>query len=383
MIIKNPQRLNEIVGQDTKKISTWFDSPVKKPLLIHGPTGVGKTSSAYALAKEKNLEIIELNSSNLRNKDKIKNVIGIASQQQSLFGKKKLILIDEVDGISGRSDYGGLAELSRIISDSKHKIVLTANDVSDSKFSTLRKKCDIVEFKYVDYLKIFELLKNICEKNKIKFEEKQLKNLARKNNGDVRASLLDLVGSVVDGKINADTSEREYAKSIEESLRLVFKSKDASILINVFSDSDEDLDEIFLWIDENLDKEYSGNDLVKAYEKLSKADVYRGRILKRQYYRLMVYQSALMGAGVALSKDEKKNGYVPYKRPSRILKMWIAKNRNARRRSIAEKFARRTHSSSKKIYKDFGVLVNFLKDDKVVNELELDDDEIKWLRRNV
>ncbi len=383
MIIKNPQKLNEIIGQDTKKISAWVDSPVKKPLLIHGPTGVGKTSSAYALAKEKNLEIIELNSSDLRNKENIKKIIGIASQQQSLFGKKKLILIDEVDGISGRSDYGGLAELSRIIGDSKHKIILTANDVSDSKFSTLRKKCDLVEFRYVDYLQIFELLKNLCEKNKIKFEEKQLKNLARKNNGDVRASLLDLAGSIVDGKINADTSEREYAKNIEETLRLVFKSKDANILINAFSDSDEDLDEIFLWLDENLDKEYSGKDLIRAYNVLSKADVYRGRILRRQYYRLMVYQSELMSAGIALSKDEKKNGFVQYKRPSRILKMWIAKNRNSKRKSIAEKLAKITHSSSKKVYKDFGILVNFLKDDKIVDELELDDDEIKWLRGNV
>ena len=55
--------LNEIVGQDTSKILKWFENPRKKSLLIYGPTGVGKTSSAYALAKEKNLEILEINSS--------------------------------------------------------------------------------------------------------------------------------------------------------------------------------------------------------------------------------------------------------------------------------------------------------------------------------
>ncbi len=382
-MIKNPEKLNEIIGQDTKKILDWLENPRKKSLLIHGPTGVGKTSSAYALAKEKNLEIIELNASNLRNKERIKNIIGIASQQQSLFGKKKLILVDEVDGISGRHDYGGLAELSRIIDDSKHKIILTANDVSDSKFSTLRKKCELVEFKHVDYLKIFELLKKICEKDKIKLDEKKLKGIARKNNGDVRASLLDLAASIVDEKIVVDTGEREYAKDIEENLRLVFKSRDVNVLINAFSDSDEGLDEIFLWIDENLDKEYSGMDLAKAYDSLSKADVYRGRILKRQYYRFMVYQSALMSVGVGLSKNEKRSKYVNYERPSRILKMWIAKNRNAKRKSIAEKLARKTHSSTRKAYKEIDILVNFLKDDKIVNELELDDDEIKWLRRDV
>ena len=151
-MIKNPKKLNEIIGQDTKKILLWLENPKRKALLIHGPTGTGKTSAAYALADDKNFELLELNSSDLRNKEKIKNIIGTASQQQSLFGKNKLILIDEVDGISGRHDYGGLAELNKVIDKSKHPIILTANDVSDSKFSTLRKKCELVEFGHVDYL---------------------------------------------------------------------------------------------------------------------------------------------------------------------------------------------------------------------------------------
>ena len=245
--------LNEIVGQDTSKILKWFENPRKKSLLIYGPTGVGKTSSAYALAKEKNLEILEINSSDLRNREMIKKIIGEASQQQSLFSKKKLILIDEVDGISGRHDYGGLAELNRIIERSKHPIILTANDVSDSKFNILRKKSELLEFKHVDYLEIFELLKNICGKEKINFDETKLKALARKNRGDVRASLLDLERSIIARKIGDDGDMREYVQDIKESLKLVFKSKDVNVLLKAFSNVDEDLDEIFLWLDENLE----------------------------------------------------------------------------------------------------------------------------------
>ncbi len=380
MIKHNPERLKDIIGQDTKKIINWLENPRKNSLLIYGPAGVGKTASAYALAKEKNLEILELNASDLRNKDRIKKVIGEASLQQSLFGKKKLILIDEVDGISGRHDYGGLAELNRIIDDSKHLIILTANDVSDSKFNTLRKKSELLEFKPVNYLEILELFKKICEKEKIKYNETKLKNIARKNYGDVRASLLDLDGSIIDKKISEETNEREYVQAIEEILRLVFKSKDVNVLLKAFSNVDEDLDEIFLWIDENLDKEYTGDDLIKAYDRLSKADVYRGRILKRQYYRFLAYQNILMSVGVGLSKKEKRNGFVDYKRSSRILKMWIAKNRNAKRKSIAGKLARKTHNSMTKVYKDLDILVKFLKEEKIAEELELDDDEIKWLR---
>ena len=124
----------------------------------------------------------------------------------------------------------------------------------------------------------------------------------------------------------------------------------------------------------------SGNDLIKAYDRLSKADVYRGRILKRQYYRFLVYQDALMSVGIGLSKKEKKNGFVDYKRSSRILKMWIAKNRNAKRKNIAEKLAKKIHVSNYKAYKDFNNYIKFLNDEKIASELELDEDEIKFLR---
>ena len=375
-----PNKLNEIIGQDTKKILDWINSGRKKSLLIHGPTGTGKTASVYALAKEFNYEILEMNSSDFRKKEHIKNIAGEASQQQSLFGKKKIILIDEVDGISGRKDFGGLAELNKVIEKSKHPIILTGNEIFDSKFNALRRKSELLEFKAVNYLEIFNLLKTICDEGKVGYSEKELKNLARKNNGDVRASILDLERSIVNKKFVESFDERDYKEKIEDALRLVFKSKDVKVLLNAFSRVDEDLNEILLWLDENLSEEYSDEDLKRAYEKLSKVDVYRGRILRRQYYRFLVYQSALMSVGVGLSKAEKRNGFVEYKRPSRILKMWIAKQRNMKRKSIAEKIAKKTHSSVKNAYKEFPILVNFLNEDGVANELELDDDEIEFLR---
>ena len=377
-----PNKLNEIIGQDTSKIIKWLDNPKRKALLIHGPTGTGKTSAVYALADDKNFELLELNSSDLRNKEKIKNIIGTASQQQSLFGKNKLILIDEVDGISGRHDYGGLAELNKIIENSKHPIILTGNEISDSKFKTLRKKCEMLEFKSVDYLDIFELLKKICSQNEVKFDEMFLKNLARKNNGDVRASLLDFERSLVNGILQESDDEREYKENIEDGLRLIFKSKDVKVLLNAFNRVDMSPDEILLWIDENLPREYSEDDLRKAYDMLAKADVYKGRILRRQYYRYLVYQSALMNVGVGLSKKKKQKGFIAYKRPERILKMWISKQRNAKRKSIMEKFAQKTHISKKKSYQEFGFSVNFLKDTEVSNELELDESEVEWLNEN-
>jgi len=383
MISHNPEKLNDIIGQDTSRILSFLEGSRKKALLIHGPTGTGKTSSIYALAKELDYEILEMNSSNFRKKDHIKRIIGEASLQQSLFFKKRLILIDEVDGISGRHDYGGLAELAKVIDKSKNPIIMTANDVSDSKFKTLRRKAELLEFNHVDPIEIFNLLKKICGEEKLNFEETKLKNIARKNNGDVRASLLDLQRSIVDSKVVEEGDVREYMQGLDEALRMVFKSKDVNVLLKVFNNLNENLDEILLWLEENLPKEYNGRDLMKAFDRLSRADVYKGRILRRQFYRLMVYQSALMSVGVGLSKENKQRGFVSYARPGRILKMWIAKNRNAKRKGITEKFAKFTHTSKKKAYQEFPLLVNYLKSEKVSSELELDDDEIEFIGRQI
>ena len=68
-----PNKLNEIIGQDTSKILKWFENPKKKALLIHGPAGIGKTSSVYALAKELKYDLLEINSSDIRNEANIKS----------------------------------------------------------------------------------------------------------------------------------------------------------------------------------------------------------------------------------------------------------------------------------------------------------------------
>jgi len=132
--------------------------PHKKALLLHGPAGTGKTSLAYALAKEKNLEILELNASDLRNKEKLGSILRPASQQQSLFGNQgKIILVDEVDGIT--VDRGGLPELIALIEKTSFPIIITANNIWQQKFNLLRKKVELVKLKELHYDKVLVILK--------------------------------------------------------------------------------------------------------------------------------------------------------------------------------------------------------------------------------
>ena len=144
-----PVNCKDIVGQDKplKELSlfiTDFKAQKKKASLVYGPPGVGKTCCAYTLAKELDLEIIEVNASEFRNKEQINLKIGGAVNQQSLFSKGKLILVDEIDGLSGQKDRGGIQSITKLIEKSSFPMILTATNPWGNKFNTLRRKCNLL-----------------------------------------------------------------------------------------------------------------------------------------------------------------------------------------------------------------------------------------------
>ncbi len=381
-----PKTMNEIFSNKEQIANLKKFILEKKPTILFGPAGVGKTTTVYALANELNYEILEINASDKRNKDSIVNIIGNSSKQQSLFNTGKIILIDEVDGIAGNEDRGGVAALSQIIKDSKHSIVLTANDPYSQKLSDLKKKCCLVEFQPIEIEIIYQTLKKILEKENVLYIEDSLRKLARKSNGDLRAAINDLQ-TLTQGKkelIEVDiVEEREKEETIFTALRNIFKSKDLNLILESFDNTNVDLDECFLWLDENLPLEYKNPmDLKKAYESLSRADIFKKRIYKEQYYRLLVYRNALMTAGIAYAKKEKYLGFTSYKRTSRLLKIYIQNLKNGKKKAIAEKLGNYTHCSTKKSLKyTFPLLKQLVKKNIIPKELDLKEEEIDYLKK--
>ena len=137
-----PKKTSEIIGQDAalKKLKDFvinFKKQRKNAALLYGPSGVGKTISVHTLANELNLEILEVNASDVRNADQINSMVGSAVGQMSLFAKGKIILVDEIDGLSGKEDRGGLLAIINIIEKSSFPIILTATNPWDYKFNKL------------------------------------------------------------------------------------------------------------------------------------------------------------------------------------------------------------------------------------------------------
>ena len=360
--------------------------PKKKSLILHGPPGVGKTSLAYAVAFESDAEILELNASDLRNKSKILEIIGPASQQKSLFRKNKIILVDEVDGVSAIKDRGGLAELLALLEKSAFPIIITANDIWQKKFNLLRQKSEIVALKEVDYKIILEIIREVCEKENCVISNEVLTSISIRSRGDIRAALNDLqILSKMDSpELVKEVGERNKEQSIFLSLQYVFKNfKINNEMLRVFDEVNMPVDDIFLWMEENIPLEYKGEELVAAFEALSLADVFRGRIRRQRHYRFMVYEYFFLGAGIAGVKKFNRAGWTNYKKPSRILKIWLQNQRAAKKKSICLKYAKHAHISSKTAMKDFMLLKIILQKDKIREELKLTDEEILYLDKPV
>lgn len=315
----------------------------KKAVIVYGPVGCGKTAAVYALAKESKLEVVEVNSSDFRSADELKLKVGNAVSQGSLFGRGKLILIDEVDGISGSADRGGIAELARIIESSSFPVVLTCNDAYDKKLSSLRRKCLLVEFSSPNFMQVYRILKDICVKEKIVFDDSAVKTLARRTGGDIRAAINDLQSLSACGNIDAsvlgELSERDKQDKMFNALFKVLKGNDIETARTAFDNVSENFDDVFLWLEENLTKDYRGNDIHNAYSCISRADVFRGRIDRQMYWRFIYNINVLLSAGVSLAKTEKSPGFTKYSAPQRLLKMWIAKNKFAARDAVVEVIA--------------------------------------------
>ena len=392
-----PKTTKEIYGQDSaleglRGFISNYKKQKKKAALIYGPSGIGKTCSVYAIANELGLEVFEVNASEFRNKEQIEQKVGSAVNQRSLFSKGKIILVDEIDGLSGKQDRGGIQALYKLIETTTFPMVLTATNPWDAKFSTLRSKSNLIEFQLLGHEDIFRALSSISKKEGISADDEVLKTLARRAGGDCRAAVNNLHALAEEKKTLTkedidELSERDKEESIMNALLKIFKTTDPKLAITAFDNVKEDVNEQFLWLDENLPLEYEKpEDLARAYDKLSKADVFNRRIKRWQHWRFLVYINALITAGVAVSKDEKYKKFVQYKPTGRLLKLWWAKQKSLKKKAIAAKIAERTHSSAREVLKDIEYFKVIFKKNKemakeIGDELNLDKEEVEWLRK--
>ena len=355
----------------------------KRPVLIHGPTGIGKSTLITILAKDLGYEVLEINASDCRNKCNIESVVAQAVLQKGLFGSNRLVILDEIDGLSGTQDRGGIQAIAKIIQQAHQPVVLIANNIDDKKFKDLKKRSAVIEFPRPSEIAIYEILKKICEKESIEYTNENLLKLAKFSSQDLRAAINDLQKHTTNKKLELhDLDFRNPEESIYQALKTILQHNNFVFASNSMNNLDMDLNEAMLWLEENIPLEYKHpKELEKAYEALAKADIFKAKIKRQQYWRLLVYQKILMSGGVSIAKSQSKTSFTKYKRTTRPLKIWMANMRNLKRKQIAEKMSRIVHLSSAEIAKNFGLYKHIVKQKSVTQELKLTDEEIAFLRK--
>lgn len=374
-----PDSLAEFVDQKeaVEKFLDWIKKwkPGSKALLFYGPPGTGKTCLLHAFVKEKNLQLIEMNASDWRSANQIQEVFGQSMKQASLFSKGKIFLIDEVDGLAGREDLGGVGAVIKIIKESRFPVVLVANDPYEPKLRTLREYCELVEFKKISVFDIEKRLKKICEKEKIKYDEEVLRQIAKRSEGDLRSAINDLeIISSGKKEISLEDLEflgyREREKNIFDVLKMIFKTKTALAAKLSVAEVDKDPEEVFWWIENNITKEYEKpEEIAKAFELLSKADLFRRRVILRQDWAFKAYMIDLMTAGVAISKKEMYHKFTRYQYPSNIMLLGATKFSRKSEHEILLRLSKELHVSQRKLKSEYlPFLKIILKDKKTLNE---------------
>lgn len=333
----------------------WMRRPKKnKALLFYGPPGVGKSALIEAYAKENNLDVVQMNASDFRSAKDINEVIGKSMVQQTLFKRGKIFFIDEVDGLFGRGDFGGAAELVNAIRESKHPIVLSANNPYNPKLKALRNYCTLIKFDKISVWDLEKRLRHICEDEGIEADDSVLKMLARMSNGDLRSAIMDLENissgrKLITSKYLEDLGYRERERNVFDALKIIFKTRSVMAAKLALNDLDKDPEELLWWIENNVAREYERpEEVALAFEALSKADMFRQKIRARQNWKLLAYMIDMMTAGVAVSKKEMYRKFVKYQYPDNIIILGSSKQSRKSASELYKKLSEYFHCSSRK-----------------------------------
>lgn len=306
-----PQIISDMVGNEEARaaIMEWFAKWKKgtKPLLLVGPPGIGKTTMAYLVSKQFGYDMIGLNASDVRSKSRINEILTPVLGNVSVLGTP-MIFVDEVDGIHGRSDYGGASALIDILKEPTVPIVLAANSDTSDKMKSVKKVVKTIYFKRIPPRLLRVYLENILKKQSATLSPGSIIKVIDKSRGDIR-SMINLAQSLVNG-FNPPTEKSFENINVEDGVNAFFKAKSIEeariVLYSMQIDPREKINAFYSSI---ITSELDVITLAKYLEIISNADMLFGRIMKTQNWRLLRYLNDIL---IKLYQNDDRIRYAQY-----------------------------------------------------------------------
>lgn len=286
-----PKQIIDMVGNEEarKSFVDWIIKWKKgaKPILLVGPPGIGKTTLAQLAAKEFGYDIIGMNASDVRNKSNIEELLSPLLGSTSLLGRP-MIFIDEVDGIHGRSDFGGVEALLKILKEPTIPIILAANSDDSDKMKNIKKTAKTIYLKPVPPRLLGLYLGKVLKEEGAKLSPGTTIKVIVECRGDIR-SMLNMAQAQMGG-FDVDSEKSFETLDIEAGINAYFKAKTRqeaqSVLYSLRIDPREKINAFYSSI---ITSNIPNKDMARLLDVISEADVLYGRIIRTQEWRLLRY----------------------------------------------------------------------------------------------
>ncbi len=374
-----PQSIADMVGNEAARTAfvEWFAKWKKgtKPLLLVGPPGIGKTTLANLASKQFGYDMIGLNASDIRNKQRIQEMLSPVLSNLSIFGKQ-MIFVDEVDGIHGRSDFGGVEGLIKILKEPTVPIILAANSETSDKMKGIKKVVKTIHLKPLPPRLLQLYLQKILKNENAKLGLGSIIKIIINSRGDLR-SMINSSQALVTGF--EPSTERSFERlNVEDGINAFFKanSKDEARIV-LYSLRIDPREKINAFYSSVITSNISQIEMEKMLQVLSEADLLYGRIMKTQEWRLLRYLDNIL---LKLYQKDISIRYTKYNLSWPLLNRLRWDGRSIK--SLANVFAKKMHISKSTFATYYFPFILFCMKNKKL-ELEIDDTLTELLEKEM
>ena len=349
--VHRPKRIEQMVGNEDARLAIlkWLGGWVSgaRPLLLIGPPGTGKTTAVHALAKQFDYDLVEMNASDARNREGIEARIKPIFANTGIFGRKIMLFLDEVDGISGREDSGGLDALVDLIKEPTVPVMMAANAKS-AKTKELAKACKVIEFSPVPPRLLLLFLDHVLESEGVKLGPGDRVSIVNNSRGDIRA-MLNGAQSRAAGYAtvsNSDVIEVDVSDAIngyfaaagKENAVQALARADATFPDPRYQGSDAESrrrDMIAALFSSIVSAHLDQDSLAGMLDTLSRADVVVGRVSRKRHWSLLRYVRDMLSHGLYEKSRGKGIKYSQYAMPWQVMGPSFARGQTVRKVSSA------------------------------------------------